>query len=923
MKHLISLSFKYIRRQKLRTFLTFMCIMLSAFILATVCVYGSSFYTTEYNYAADENGLWELEISAWTGYDEKAIETAKNHAVVSDYYLSRFEEIHFSGAFTESGQGRLGKFKISDGKNSYTTGSLSVDKREGNTDLLPSRDRQHSKVYKEEGAIVPYIFRNMGYSEGDTLNLTITPFTAVYDETSDIMKEIRAELKEQNGTVLTPGEKGFDDLPKDIKKKARYSNISDLLQQKGVSMQDTPLADIQYGEPLELSFKISGFANKSLYGDYEYYFTITNGTKTNISLTDILKNNPELAYGGNSSLYIRLIDNFDYDEALKMLFTDLGYDYSTKFYEMPVETNELLLALELKSAYAVYKVMFIIIVPALLVLLIAWFISRFVIDNTFEMAVQERSTHFAALRIIGASKLQIAAVVFIEALFYCFTAVPLGIISAVLLCKASFTAFRRSGLDMFEFSAKPFFIFLAAFLVVIAIFISAYTSAMWAARKLSPAEALNFGKPRSSKRKLRKRKSKLYLSAKKFLSRYTRKNKGAAKGRFVVSTITMALGVLMFTMTSLILLFEALEFLNMNKKYNIEDSIVDFQVLDFASNDPASDADKYFDDPEIFSNYKLYGQISYNLSTEEGSDRLAAEKLCIGGQKSLSNCFLHAIDENSYKKLELDTLTGMSYQEFEDRDEALFNNSVYGTIEEWEYIDDYTLKEKRERSYTALKKGCDLVLGNSQRIHITGIVVTSDTPYSIIIPLKSSVDYNMRYYIDLTVNGLKHYDEALERFEDFRNNESYSYAYNGFTYNTGRFSFIGAIVKVVLIFLVSIWLVGILSMINSVNTSVLNRSRELMMLRSVGMTRKQLRRSVLLETVMFSATAAVSGTIIGVVISVILLKSYRAPIPTAMTMILTVIAASVTANILIAILSALPAIRSLGRVESIAQAANE
>lgn len=918
MKHLISLSFKYIRRQKLRTFLTFMCIMLSAFILATVCVYGSSFYTTEYNYAADERGLWELEISSWID-DDKALETAKNHAVVSDYFLSRFEEIHFSGAFTESGQGRLGKFKISDGKNSYTTGSLSVSKREGNTDLLPSRDRQHNKVYKEEGAIVPYIFRNMGYSEGDTLNLTITPFTAVYDETSDIMKEIRAELKEQNGTVLTPGEKGFDDLPKDIKKKARNSNISIMLQDKGVSAQDTPLADIQYGEPLEISVNISGFTQRTPLDEYEYYFTITNGTKTNISFVDILKNNPELAYGGNSLLYIRLIDNFDYDEALKMLFTDLGHDYSTKFYEMPAETNDLLLALELKSAYAVYKVMFIIIVPALLVLLIAWFISRFVIDNTFEMAVQERSTHFAALRIIGASKLQIAAVVFIEALFYCLTAVPLGVISAVLLCKATFTAFRRSGLDMFEFSAKPFFIFLAVFLVVIAIFISAYTSAMWAARKLSPAEALNFGKPRSSRRKLHKRKSKLYLSAKKFLSRYTRKNIGAAKGRFVVSTITMALGALMFTISSLFMLIAVYEI----REAKTTHRFVDFDVFNFVSNDPASDAGKYFDDTEIFSDCTIYGFEPYQLSTDEGSDRLAAEKLCTGNRKSAGSCFLHAVNESKYKELELDTITGMSYQEFEDRDEAFYNNCVYGAPDEMEYIAAYTPKEKYERSYTALKKGCDLFTTNNASFHITGIVVSEDTQYAVIIPLKKAVDYGMRYNIDLTVNGIENYDAALERFEDFKDNENYSHAYNGFTYNTGLFSFIGAIIKTVLIFLVSIWLVGILSMINSVNTSVLNRSRELMMLRSVGMTRKQLRRSVLLETVMFSATAAVSGTIIGVVISVILLKSYGAPIPTAMAMILTVIAASVTANILIAILSALPAIRSLGRVESIAQAANE
>ena len=42
---------KYIRRQKLRTFLTFMCITLSAFILTTICCYGSSLYTTLYNEA--------------------------------------------------------------------------------------------------------------------------------------------------------------------------------------------------------------------------------------------------------------------------------------------------------------------------------------------------------------------------------------------------------------------------------------------------------------------------------------------------------------------------------------------------------------------------------------------------------------------------------------------------------------------------------------------------------------------------------------------------------------------------------------------------------------------------------------------------------------------------------------------------------
>ena len=137
---------------------------------------------------------------------------------------------------------------------------------------------------------------------------------------------------------------------------------------------------------------------------------------------------------------------------------------------------------------------------------------------------------------------------------------------------------------------------------------------------------------------------------------------------------------------------------------------------------------------------------------------------------------------------------------------------------------------------------------------------------------------------------------------------------------TGLKTFLSAIVKIIASFLISIWLVGILSMINSVNTSVLNRSRQLMMLRSVGMTRKQLRKSVTLETIMFSTTAAVTGTILGIGIYALFIASemrlrdfYAVPF---------IAAIALGINILLSILAALPAIRNLSKVESIAQAAN-
>ena len=923
MKHLISLSFKYIRRQRLRTFLTFMCIMLSAFILSTVCVYSSSLFTTLYNYAADEDGLWELEISSWID-DSNDLEIAKHHAVVSDYFSYNYNGVRFSEHQKGDNAYRQHFFEISDGTNTFNARSLSVIDKDGNNALTDKYNRNYNnKVLPGDGVMAPPFLKDMGYRVGDTVTLTIAPVSAVFDEETEVMKEIRSELKEQNGTELTQEDKGYGELSKELQKKARKASIGYKLGNKGIKYQDYPWTDKQYGKPMEVTFKIGAFNNMEAGSES---FSIKNGTESNISFKELTENNPELYTDYGSNLYIRLIDNFDYDKALEMLFTDLGHDYLTEFYQMPIETNSLLLALELKSPYAIYQNMFTIIIPALLVLLIAWFISRFVIDNTFEMAVKERSTHFAALRIIGASKMQVAAVVFIEAVFYCLTAVPLGIITAFFLCKGSFTALRKSGLDMFEFSAKPFFLFLAAFLVVIAIFISAYTSAMWAARKLSPAEALNFGKPRSKKRRKRSAKSKLYLSAKKFLRRYTKKNIMVAKGRFVISTVTMGLGVLMFTLTSLILMLVYGEF----KEYIKYNDMVDYQVYGYVcdSEDPAAAADKYFSNTRIFSKYVIEGSGNDKLNTVDGSDRIAAEKLHMGKkEKSIGMIHIHAVDETKYKELELDTITGMSYDEFTDKKCILYNSSIYGSYDEIEYDKDeghIIPKQKYEKSYTDLKKGYDITtISGDDSFHVTGKVVTADASNSLILSLKNAYEYNIYYDIKVTVNGPQHYAEALKCFSKFEQNESYSRAYNMFAYSTGLSTFIKAIVKIVLIFLISIWLVGILSMINSVNTSVLNRSRELMMLRSVGMTRKQLRRSVLLETVMFSSTAAVSGTLIGIVIFLIIFGLDELAKPTALTVILPVVIASLALNIIISLLSALPAIKSLGRVESIAQASNE
>ena len=56
-------------------------------------------------------------------------------------------------------------------------------------------------------------------------------------------------------------------------------------------------------------------------------------------------------------------------------------------------------------------------------------------------------------------------------------------------------------------------------------------------------------------------------------------------------------------------------------------------------------------------------------------------------------------------------------------------------------------------------------------------------------------------------------------------------------------------------------------MISVINTSVLNRRRELAMLRAVGMTKIQLYATVIYESVRFSLASTVIGSILGIAFS--------------------------------------------------------
>ena len=74
-------------------------------------------------------------------------------------------------------------------------------------------------------------------------------------------------------------------------------------------------------------------------------------------------------------------------------------------------------------------------------------------------------------------------------------------------------------------------------------------------------------------------------------------------------------------------------------------------------------------------------------------------------------------------------------------------------------------------------------------------------------------------------------------------------------------------------------LIAVLGIINTLALSVVERKREIGMLRAVGMVRKQVRRTIYLESILISIFGALLGMVIGVAIGWCLVRTFREWIP--------------------------------------------
>ncbi len=915
MKHIISLSMKYIRRQKMRTVLTFLCITLSVFILCTFGAYIGSTLQTLQNQCKRENGSAEADLRPWfqrlKEYDEieSAIDVIQNHILVSDYnayaesIIEDYKGIRL-GERSEENSSILTFMEFDDGNEIRRLERVYEKAYMGNDELHPEGSfhaEWKNDLAKNEGSIVPIWFQDMGYSVGDTITFTLRPVIAEIDEDDALMKEVRQKLLDEFGTSVMWGEPECYELDNETQNLIAHNSLEGSFEHYGMTFNDVPLKNVEYGEPVEVSLKIAGFHVDSS----SNALTVINSDMDSFFNHELVeKNSADLTHWYTASADVRINENVDFDDGMEELYGALGFKRGNYYADLPVLNYDLLF-LEFRSAGSLVN-SFPVIILIFVLIFFAWLVARFVIDNAFEISNQERSLQFATLRIMGASKPQIVALVFTEALLYTLTAVPIGTISAYLLCKYSFTSLRNIGFQDFEYKANIYFVIGGIILCIAAIFISAYTSAMWASRKLSLTEAMNVGKPK----KTRHRKSKIRLSSKQFMRRYTSKNIARSKGRYIISTITMAFGTMFFTFSLMLGLFL---YGNMDKIID-NDNLRDFSIGQIPVN-MLNEVEETFGNEELFKKYEIE-DISNSYS--DGVYEFDKEKLeeLFPYKMTLHDILtVKSISRNDFDKYIAET-SGMTYDEFVQSGGAIYNISCYGA-KNFDFDENGDVVRQYEDSYQ--ETNIPLVLHKDIEVNIIGVACNEFHIFPcLIIPIESDIaeKLDMVLNVEATVNGQENYVEAEKVYSEFVAENNPMFYRNSYMTNTGLSEFIKAIVKIAITFISAIWLVGVLSMVNSINTSVLNRSRELMMLRSVGMSRQQLRKTVILESVMYSATASSVG-IIAAIGAFFVLMTANGVQPVMLVSMALGLLTSIGVNIIIAILASIPASRNLEKAEAL------
>lgn len=812
MKSYKDITYRYLKGQKNRTLLTILGIILSVAMISAIGT---------------------IIISARGAMLDEAIRSEGSyHARFRNVEIQDTEKIINHIGVKESG--------VSQNVGLGIVIATTEDEKKVLDNLPPYRYIEIEGLTEEALNMLPYTIEEGRFPKNSN-ELAIDPSTATYFE-KEVKIGDRINLTIGDRTFIVKGESGKEQSEEIFEKR------------------------------LEREYTVIGFLKPKYRGNMNFE------TK---ALTVLDENSPVSEV---YNVYFKLPNIKDAQGKIFSIAKDVGVD------EENIKDNYRVLRLSAESLNKTFNNSIIGLLAFVIILIMVSTIA--VIYNAFNISVLERVSQFGLLRSVGATPSQIKNIVLKEAAILSGIGIPIGLFSGVLAMKIVFyiiglMAFNNVVLinDM-KISISLGVLLISSIIGLITVFLSAIGPARRAA-KVSPLEAIrntgSFKKESFDKIK----KSGFIRKILGIEGEIAYKNLRRNRKRFYITVFSMVISICLFIAFA--------TFSNFMFKIGVvqNQELGDFIVYDQGElNENIYNELKEIEDIDRVYNLRSVSGVAL-LPEDRISKKIMEMTPYLFDSTGGDSCIVNNVDVYTIGDENFDVLKGLlkegtsNIDDLDTNNGALVINNVYAHNDKTDKLmlmEGYHIKPGDSISFSSYNrdvKGQDPVY---DKMNIIGVLEKGilDIEYnwnggfSIIVAEKQWAKINEGYREHSTMYVEMNKDADIENVrQSFKKIEK---EYPGFSYvdiaemaNENRL--MGIVMSIFLYgFVTIITLIGSINIINTISTNIILRTKEIAMIKAVGMTQSGIKRMVALESLYYGLYAAVFGGIIGTGLTYLLFK---------------------------------------------------
>ena len=684
------------------------------------------------------------------------------------------------------------------------------------------------------------------------------------------------DLKLNDSITLEVG-KRIDSKGSELSQSDKYQNTAgeQLVETqtktyKIVGIIERPATNIEYYTAPGYTF-ITYIDSKNLSGNVDIYAKFTkDGVKNwDKTIANIL---------GVSQVLFRKVYNQEIESEKLTEQLKKTYTFDVNKYLIDLETNPI----SSTSMGDLGKVLAIVIV-------IIVFTSIFCIKNSFDISITEKIRQYGMLRSIGATKKQIKRNVFYEATILGLIGIPLGIILGclatyilIIISNYYLTDVIQTGFKL-ELVFSTYAILIAIILGIITIYFSALKSATRASKVSEIDSIRNSANLKISSKKIKSPKyiKKLFGIGGVISFKNLKRNKKKYRTTIISITVSTFVFIALYS-------FMELAFQNVNNELKVSDfnislstnAINDYSYSKFLKTVNLSGVEDY----AILRNSEL--SFTGSHSSKEYLEYFGTKK----ESDAEEHITIFAIGKKQYDKY-IKSL-GLNYDDIKDK-VILFDK---------QYITSYDKNNNRITKNIRVydfNKG-DVITSTNNQLNLEIGAISSIGP-NLLKNLANSyliISDEMFDKIAKTNNLDIYYkasnaDKLQDELDSYLNGESYNI--DNKEENVRIMNNLFTLIAIFLYgFIIVISLIGITNIFNTITTNMELRKQEFAMLKSIGMTSKEFKRMIRLESLFMGIKSLLFGILIGIILSYLIYLSsdsdtpYKLPIVSIIISILVV-----------------------------------